>query len=170
MKYILLLRHAKSSWDDPSLEDFERPLSGRGLKDAPRMGKYLKKIGSKPEYVISSTAERARQTTQLCLEGMNTDESIVKWENGLYFESVNKYIQAIQQAPSNTETIMLVGHNPLIETAATILNGGKDRTAFRVPTAGLVCLESYAVRWDDINPGTCQVKWMVIPKVLREIL
>lgn len=170
MKFILLLRHAKSSWDDPSLEDFDRPLSGRGLEDAPRIGKYLKKVGYRPEYVVSSTAKRAKQTTQLCLEGMKRDESLVKWEDGLYFESVNKYIKAIHQAPANTETIMVVGHNPLIEATATILSGGRDKTAFRVPTAGLVCLESYAVRWDEINPGTCQVKWMMIPKVLREIL
>lgn len=57
MKFILLLRHAKSSWDDPSLEDFDRPLSGRGLEDAPRIGKYLKKVGYRPEYVVSSTAK-----------------------------------------------------------------------------------------------------------------
>ncbi len=170
MKFILLLRHAKSSWDDPSLEDFDRPLSKRGLEDAPRMGKYLKKVGYRPEYVVSSTAERARQTTQLSIEGMKRDENIIKWDSGLYFESVNKYITAIHQAPSNTETIMLVGHNPLIEATATLLSGGRDRTAFRVPTAGLVCLESYAVRWDDINPGTCQVKWMMIPKVVRQLL
>lgn len=170
MKFILLLRHAKSSWDNPSLEDFDRPLSGRGLEDAPRMGKFLKKAGYRPEYIASSTAERARQTTQLCLEGMKRDESIVKWDGSLYFESVNKYIEAIHKAPANTETIMLVGHNPLIESTATILSGGRDRTAFRVPTAGLVCLESYAARWDEINPGTCQVKWMMIPKVIREIL
>jgi len=170
MKYILLLRHAKSSWDDPGLDDFDRPLAGRGLEDAPRMGKYLKKIGYRPQYIVSSTAERARQTTELCLEGMKRDESIVRWDNSLYFESVTKYIQAIHHAPENVESIMLVGHNPLIESTATLLSGGKDRTAFRVPTAGLVCLESYAVRWDDINPGTCQVKWMMIPKVLREIV
>jgi len=170
MKYILLLRHAKSSWDDPGLDDFDRPLAGRGLEDAPRMGKYLKKIGYRPQYIVSSTAERARQTTELCLEAMKRDESMVRWDNSLYFESVTKYIQAIHHAPENVESIMLVGHNPLIESTATLLSGGKDRTAFRVPTAGLVCLESYAVRWDDINPGTCQVKWMMIPKVLREIV
>lgn len=170
MKHILLLRHAKSSWDNPELEDFERPLSKRGLEDAPRMGKFLKKSGYRPQYVVSSTAERARQTIQLCLEGMNHDDNIVTWDSSLYFESASKYIEAIHNAPATAEIIMVVGHNPLIEAVATILSGGRDRTAFRVPTAGLVCLESYAVRWDDITPGTCDVKWMMIPKVLKEIL
>lgn len=170
MKFILLLRHAKSSWDNPELEDFDRPLAGRGLQDAPRMGKFLRKSKYRPEYIVSSTAQRAQQTTKLCLEGMKRDESIVRWDRDLYFESVGKYIEAIHKTPENAETMMLVGHNPLIEATATILSGGRDKTAFRVPTAGLVCLESYAVRWDDINPGTCQVKWMMIPKVLREII
>ena len=170
MKYILLLRHAKSSWNDPDLDDFDRPLAGRGLEDAPRMGKYLKKIGYRPEYIASSTALRARQTTQLCLEAMKRDESLVKWDDHLYFESVGSYLSAIQEAPENTERIMLVGHNPLMEATATLLSGGKDKTAFRMPTAGLVCLESYALRWEDINPATCQIKWMMIPKVLREII
>ena len=170
MKFILLLRHAKSSWSDPSLDDFDRPLSGRGLDDAPRMGKFLRKAKYRPEYIVSSTAERARQTTDLCLQGMKGDENMVRWDNGLYFESIQKYLDAVQSAPTNVETMMIVGHNPLIESTATLLSGGNQTTAFRVPTAGLVCLESYAVRWQDINPGTCQIKWMMIPKVLRQII
>lgn len=169
MKYILLLRHAKSSWSDPGLDDFDRPLAGRGLNDAPRMGKYLRKAGYKPDYIVSSPAERARQTTMLAVESMKMDESVIKWDSDLYFESAMKYVKAIQKAPEHAEKVMVVGHNPLMESAATALSGGKDRTAFRIPTAGLVCLESYADRWDQITPGTCQVKWMMIPKVLKEI-
>lgn len=170
MKVILLLRHAKSSWSDPSLNDFDRPLANRGLKDAPRMGKFLKKINYCPQYVVSSTAMRARQTTQRCLKAMNADERIVQWENSLYFEGLNKYFEAINQAPETAETIMLVGHNPLIEAAASFLSGGKEHPMFKVPTAGLVCLESYADRWSDLTPGTCHIKWMMIPKVVREIV
>ncbi|MBO6522625.1 MAG: histidine phosphatase family protein [Balneolaceae bacterium] len=170
MKFILLLRHAKSSWSDPSLDDFDRPLAGRGLKDAPRMGKYLKKAGYRPDYIVSSPAQRALQTTKLCAEAMKRDESIIRWEESLYFESAGKYVEAIRKTPEQAETMMLVGHNPLMESAATILSGGRESTAFRIPTAGLVCLESYAVRWQDIKPGTCQVKWMMIPKVLKGIV
>ncbi|GAB5410128.1 MAG: histidine phosphatase family protein [Balneolaceae bacterium] len=170
MKFILLLRHAKSSWSDPSLDDFDRPLAGRGIKDAPRMGKYLKKIGYKPEYIVSSPAQRARQTSLLCAEGMKQDENIIKWDKSLYFASSKKYVEAIQQTPNNVDRMMIVGHNPLMESTATVLSGGRESTAFRIPTAGLVCLESYAVRWQDVKPGTCQVKWMMIPKVLKDII
>ena len=170
MKYIFLLRHAKSSWDDFNLRDFDRPLSKRGFQDAPKMGKFLRKISYRPEYIVSSPAERARQTTLLCLEGMKKDESLVTWDNGLYFETVASYFKAIHKTPTSRESIMLVGHNPLIEETVGLLSGGKHSTVFRVPTAGLVCLESYAIRWDEINPGTCQVKWMMIPKILKELI
>ena len=170
MKYIFLLRHAKSSWDDLNLRDFDRPLSKRGFQDAPKMGKFLRKISYRPEYIVSSPAERARQTTLLCLEGMKKDESLVTWDHGLYFETVASYFKAIHKTPTNRESIMLVGHNPLIEETVGVLSGGKHSTVFRVPTAGLVCLESYAIRWDEINPGTCQVKWMMIPKILKELI
>ena len=101
MKYIFLLRHAKSSWDDLNLRDFDRPLSKRGFQDAPKMGKFLRKISYRPEYIVSSPAERARQTTLLCLEGMKKDESLVTWDNGLYFETVASYFKAIHKIPTN---------------------------------------------------------------------
>ena len=170
MKIILLLRHAKSSWENADLDDFDRPLAGRGLEDAPRMGKYLRKIGYKPDYIVSWPAVRAKQTTRLCVEAMKKDEGIINWDQDLYFNSALDYVRAIQQAPEKAETMMVVGHNPMMEATATALSGGKDKTAFRMPTAGLVCLESYAVRWQDINPGTCQVKWMMIPKVVKKLI
>lgn len=170
MKFILLFRHAKSSWNDPDLEDFQRPLAGRGLEDAPRMGAYLKKIGYKPDYVVSSPAERAKQTAEMCIQAMGRDPNMINWNQNLYFESEQEYIKAIQQSSEKAEIMMIVGHNPLMESTASILSGGKERTAFRIPTAGLVCLESYADRWDQIKPGTCQIKWMMIPKVLRQII
>ncbi|MEO1023566.1 MAG: histidine phosphatase family protein [Bacteroidota bacterium] len=169
MKQILLLRHAKSSWDDPGLEDFNRPLAGRGLTDAPRMGKFIRKAGYKPDYIASSSATRAKQTTELVLEAAHVSHQMITWDNDLYFGSVNDYLNAIQQAPNQAETIMIVGHNPLMETVAGWLSGASERTAIRMPTAALVCLESFSVRWTDITPGTCQIKWMMIPKLLKEI-
>jgi len=170
MKTILLLRHAKSSWSNPGLDDFDRPLAERGLKDAPRMGKFLKKIGYKPDYLVSSPAQRARETSLLCLEGMKNDKSIIKWDENLYFGLPRKYVEAIQKTPDNCDLMMIVGHNPLMESTASILSDSSESSAFRMPTAGLICLESYALHWKNIKPGTCQVKWMIIPKVLKSML
>lgn len=170
MKYILLLRHAKSSWNDPLLDDYDRPLADRGLKAAPRVGKYLRKIGAKPDHIVSSPAKRARETVELVVDAMKLDQEMINWNEDLYFEGTDNYLEAIQQTPTKAERVLIVGHNPLLEYVATSLSGGNHSTSFRIPTAGLVCLESYAASWDNINPGTCQVKWMMIPKVLKNII
>lgn len=170
MKYILLMRHAKSSWEDASLQDFDRPLANRGLKDAPRIGKYLKMSGYKPDYIVSSPAQRAKETTLLAVEAMKCEENIIRWEEDLYFSSTQAYLNAIQSAPEHADTVMLVGHNPLMESVSAGLSSGNDRSILRMPTAGLICFESYAYQWESINWGSCQIKWMVIPRLLKEIL
>ncbi|MBO6584602.1 MAG: histidine phosphatase family protein [Gracilimonas sp.] len=169
MKQILLMRHAKSSWENPDLKDFDRPLAKRGLNDAPRMGKYLKKIKYKPALVISSPAQRAKETTQLSMEAAKLDEQQITWNDDLYFGSVRDYLGAIQSASDEFERIMLVGHNPLMESTTGVLAGGQDKTAVRMPTAAIVCLESFADSWETIAPGTCQIKWMMIPKVVKKL-
>ncbi|HCI72821.1 MAG: histidine phosphatase family protein [Bacteroidetes bacterium] len=169
MKQILLLRHAKSSWDHPGLDDFDRPLAKRGLKDAPRMGKFLRKIGRTPDLVISSTAQRARETSQLAVEGMKEDESIITWNSDLYYGSVRDYLKAIQSADGDVERVMIVGHNPKMEDTAGALIGPDRSSGIRMPTAALVCVNSYAASWDQVQWGGCELEWMMIPKVLKEI-
>lgn len=169
MKQILLMRHAKSSWENPDLKDFDRPLAKRGLNDAPRMGKYLREIKYKPAMVISSPAQRAKETTQLSMEAAKVDDEQISWNEDLYFGSARDYVLAIQSAPDEYERIMLVGHNPLMESTTGVLAGGQDKTAVRMPTAAIVCLESFANTWKSIAPGTCQIKWMMIPKVLKKL-
>lgn len=169
MKQILLMRHAKSSWEDEFLQDFDRPLSSRGMFDAPMMGQFIKKAGYTPEYVAASPAQRAKETLLHVAEQTNLDESQITWDRDLYFGSVENYIRAIHSAPAKAETVMLVGHNPLMEHTAGWLSGGKNRVSFRMPTAAIVCLESYALTWDQINVGTCQIKWMMIPKAIKSL-
>lgn len=166
MKQILLMRHAKSSWEEQSLKDFDRPLAKRGLKDAPRMGKFIRKTGYKPAMIFSSPAQRAKETTELSMEAAKIDNQLIQWNEDLYYGSVSDYFAVIQSAPDEAERILLVGHNPLMEQAAGLLSGAEQRTAIRMPTAALVCLESFADRWETISPGTCQLKWMMIPKLL----
>lgn len=169
MKQILLMRHAKSSWDNAELKDFDRPLAKRGLNDAPLMGKFLFESKYKPGVVISSPAQRAKETTELCMQAASVDEGKITWNEDLYFGSVRDYIAAIQSASDKYERIMLVGHNPLMENTVGILSGAENKVAVRMPTAALVCLECLSESWDEIAPGTCRIKWMMIPKVLKKI-
>lgn len=168
MKQILLMRHAKSSWEDGGLKDFDRPLNERGQKDAPMMGEFIRKVGYKPAEVISSPAQRAKETTQLSMNAAEVDPNVIRWDEELYFGSMRDYIAAIQSSDPSSERVLVVGHNPLIENTAGILAGSEHKSSVRMPTAALVCLESFAEKWSEIAPGTCQIKWMMIPKVLKE--
>lgn len=169
MKQILLLRHAKSSWDNEGLEDFDRPLASRGLKDAPVMGKFIRKSKHIPDQIISSTAQRAKETSMLALKGMKEDEEIISWNENLYYGSKTDYLRAIQSVNKRSERIMLVGHNPKIEDTAGALIGNSVSSNVRMPTAALICLNTYAMEWEQVNWGACQLAWMMIPKVLKHI-
>lgn len=169
MKQIILMRHAKSSWDDPDLTDFERPLAKRGLNDAPMMGRFLKEIDYMPDIIISSPAKRAKETITLAMEVAEIGEDDINWNKNLYYGDTKDYLKAICSVPEEAERVMLVGHNPLMESTAGRLTGAGDKVAFRMPTASVVCLESYVVRWNQVGQGTCQLKWMMIPKVLKKI-
>lgn len=170
MKQILLLRHAKSSWANPGLTDFDRPLAGRGLNDAPAMGEFVRNIEYEPAAIFSSPAARAKQTTELFIKGADISEDIVSWHKDLYHGSMREYIALIQSASDGNDRIMLVGHNPLMENTAGMLAGSEHKIAVRMPTAALVCLECFADKWKDVTPGTCQIKWMMIPKVLKKMV
>lgn len=169
MKHILLLRHAKSSWDDPDLDDFDRPLAKRGKKDAPRMGLFSKKSGYLPEKIISSTAKRARQTTELFSKQAGIKEELIAWRDDFYYGSAFDYLEAIQNTPEDADTIMLVGHNPKMEEIASLLCSDSNSYTVRMPTAAMVCMEHPAVKWSQVREGTARVKWMMIPKLLKKL-
>ena len=166
MKHILLLRHAKSSHEDASLKDFDRPLAPRGERDAIRMGKFLKNIDSLPGLVVSSTAKRAEQTTRLFIEGAELSESIVQWNEDFYYGSSQDYLESIQVNNSNTDCIMLIGHNPKIEDIGRRLCGNGS---IRMPTTGLACFEQPANTWEQIREGLASIKWMMTPKMLAKM-
>lgn len=170
MKHILLLRHAKSSWDDSSLEDFDRPLAERGLKDAPRMGGFAKETGYVPDGIISSPAKRARHTTELFSARAGVGEAFISWEEDLYYGSARDYLETIRQSDDVWNTVMLVGHNPLMEETASMLCSQEDSYIARMPTAALLCFEHPAVKWQQVKPGTARLKWMVIPKLIKKLV
>lgn len=169
MKQILLLRHAKSSWDDPRLGDFDRPLAKRGIADAPLMGEFVKDTDLIPAIIYSSPAKRAEETSRYFSEAAGVDPDKVQWNEDLYYGSMKDYIEQIQSAPDESERIMLVGHNPIMENTAGMLAGSDHKIAMKMPTAALVCLECFANSWQEVTSGTCQIKWMMIPKVLKKL-
>jgi phosphohistidine phosphatase len=113
-KLLLLLRHAKSSWKDSSLNDHDRPLNKRGEKDGPRMGKILKDFDMTPDLVISSTAKRAVETAKLVAKNCGYDKKI-ETNSKLYASTVDDYIDVICSIDDKYQKILVIGHNPIIE-------------------------------------------------------
>lgn len=170
MKTLYLLRHAKSSWDDPSLPDHDRPLAPRGRRAAPQMAVWLRSHATRPDLVFCSTAERARETWNLIApELLPTPE--VELHREIYDADGHELVDVARRAPDRAAVLMLVGHNPAMEDAAQLLTGSGDIHALRTmrkkyPTAAVAELTFQADAWAECAPGTGRLERFVRPKDL----
>lgn len=170
MKKIVIMRHAKSSWDDDSLKDFDRPLNDRGMHDASLLGGFIKRSGQLPDLIFSSPAKRARQTATLFCESTSVKTESVIWTDKFYYGSASDYVDAIRSCDfKDVETVMLVGHNPLVEQTVRLLCGENQHSLLRMPTAAVVCLEYPADDWKSTDNIRSRFKWMVTPGILKKI-
>ena len=130
MKRLYLLRHAKSSWDDPELADHERPLSARGRRAADAIGNYLREHGIEPELVLCSSAARTRET----LERIGLSGEV---ERELYGASASELLARVRELPPSLGSVLLIGHNPGMHDVALALTGGPGK----YPTGALATIE-----------------------------
>ncbi|MDJ0755852.1 MAG: histidine phosphatase family protein [Ardenticatenaceae bacterium] len=114
MKTLLIMRHAKSSWDNRHLADYDRPLNPRGERDAPRMGELLRKEGLIPDVIVTSSAERALKTAELVALSCDFSSSLVT-DRELYHAPAETYFDVISKLDPELKTALVVGHNPGIE-------------------------------------------------------
>ena len=150
MKTLYLLRHAKSSWDDPELKDFERPLSDRGLQDAPIIGERFKQRGGVPGCIISSPAMRAKTTAKLIGEAIGFPVDDIASNPELYFAGTGMFLKAASLLDDDCDSAMLVGHNPAITEFANVMtNSDIDN----IPTCGLVEISLDIDDWSEIETG-----------------
>ena len=124
MKTLMLVRHAKSSWDHPGISDHDRPLNHRGRRDAPDMGRRLAERGLVPDRILSSTALRAHTTAQLMAEALGFDVDDIIVDERLYAASADEVLQVIGELDNEVGTAMVVGHNP--ETASLAHRFSRD--------------------------------------------
>jgi len=150
MKTLYLLRHAKSSWDDPELKDFERPLSERGFHDAPIMGARFKQRGVKPCRIISSPALRAKTTAKLIAEAIDFPVDDITSNPELYFAGTGMFLKAASLVDESCDAAMLVGHNPAITEFANVM---ANTDIDNIPTCGLVEISLDIDSWSDIEMG-----------------
>ena len=144
MKNLVLIRHAKSSWDDPSLGDRERPLNKRGKKDAPNMGRLLKENGLVPDLILSSPAKRALKTAKLIALELDYPKKKIEIREEIYEQGFDVLISMLSELDEAIERVYLIGHNPELTDLANQLSGaGIDN----VPTCGIVSIEFSSPLW-----------------------
>jgi len=170
MKILTLLRHGKSNWNAPYQADYDRPLKARGRRDARAMGEYLAELDLDPELIVSSPAERARQTAELFAEAAGCYEDIA-WDEAIYGASSDELMAILRGLPDGVEHMLLVGHNPGFEQLASHLVGADPHGPaldVRMPTAAVAHLHLDIPSWGDVQFGCGRLQWLMTPKMLRE--
>lgn len=171
MRTLLLLRHAKSGWGDPTLADFDRPLAPRGRRTAPQMGRWLAAAGPQPSYAVCSTARRARETWALFVERLGRPVE-VRFDERLYQASPATILGLVAALPDSAAVAVLVGHNPGFEDVAETFAGRGSPSAARqslargFPTAGIAIIESRAANWAEVAAGDGKLRALVRPREL----
>lgn len=164
MKTILILRHAKSSWDNNNLSDHDRPLNDRGKSDAPCMGRLLLREDLVPDLIISSSAERALGTAE-AVAAESGFEGELRTSPDLYMGDLEDYLSVLGDLSGDFQRVMVVGHNPGISELVELLTGVQDR----MPTAALAYvrlpINDWASLTDDIEGSLVHLWW---PRQLKE--
>ena len=161
MKTIYLVRHAKSSWKYPDLDDFERPLNKRGRKNAPFMGKVLKKLKVASDLVLSSPANRAAMTARIIAASINYPLENIRYNEAIYEFSESALIHLVKRIDDAVNKAMVVGHNPAINGMANYI---ADQSISNIPTCGVFCVELDISSWTKISEYCGKLKFFEFPK------
>jgi phosphohistidine phosphatase len=146
MKTILILRHAKSSWDNLQLSDHDRPLKKRGKRDAPRIGKLLLDEGISPDLIISSSAKRALSTADLVANTCDYSGDVLTTRS-FYHADPETYLGYLNKIDNDLQSVMVVGHNPGIEELVSTFTGHYER----MPTAALAQFKLLIDSWLELD-------------------
>lgn len=168
MRLLYLLRHAKSSWGDPGLDDLDRPLAGRGRRAAAKMGEYLLRERISPALVLCSPARRTRETLECIAPALGLD-SRTEIDDGLYGAGAEELLERLRRLPPKLPTVMVIGHNPGMQALAVTLSGKgpqTERLRMKFPTGALA---AFALRsgWRDLAPGEVRLTGFVVPRELE---
>jgi phosphohistidine phosphatase len=162
MRTLYILRHAKSSWEDSSLRDFDRPLNERGIGAAKLMGEYLQSTGSSFSLVVSSPAVRTTETLRIVLESVDLEVPI-RFDERIYDASLRQLLMVLADIDQLEESVLLVGHNPGMEQLLECLTLQERR----MPTAALAKVSLNIGSWENVKRGVGDLEWFVTPKTLK---
>lgn len=170
MKTLILLRHAKSGWDDPVSRDFDRPLNAKGKRAALSVGRHMKALGMAFDAVVASPAVRVKETLEHVGVGYGSDLAPA-WDQRLYLASAASLLDIIRDLPAAVDTVLLSGHNPGLEELVLMLvpdehNPARDAVEAKFPTASIAELRFSVSGWDLISFGKAELVRFVRPRDL----
>lgn len=163
VRYLHVLRHAKSSWDDPGLEDHERPLAPRGRKAGKRLAKYLRREGIQPELVLCSSSRRTRETLELIRSALG--DAVIVIEGGLYASDCDRLLTRLRELPETAGSVLIIGHNPGLQDLARTLAPEATRLAEKFPTCALATFALDAP-WPLLGDAPATLVSYVVPREL----
>ena len=163
MKTIILVRHAKSSWDDFSLKDEDRPLTDRGKKNAPDMARRLLKKKIPIDAILSSPAKRAKSTAEYFAKEYDIPKKKIKLIDELYMASSDAFVKTIRNAPEKADSIALFSHNEGITQFANSLS---EARVDNMPTCSVFAVKVDIDNWNEFEPGKTEFYFFDYPKSL----
>jgi phosphohistidine phosphatase len=161
MKTLYLIRHAKSSWNYPELEDFERPLTKRGRKSALLMGTILKKLKAAPDLLISSPANRAAMTARMIAEAIHYPLDRIQYRESMYLTDETILLQIVRSLSDSVKRAMLIGHNPGLTGLANMIAA---QPIDNIPTGGVCCMDLKIASWKGIQEHGGKLRFFEFPK------
>jgi phosphohistidine phosphatase len=164
MKTLYIFRHAKSSWEDTSLRDHDRPLAKKGVVKTRKIMKFLKQQVKSPDLLLSSTALRAKKTAELVAESFSYPAEKIELSKALYHADSDEIFNVLYSISNEINSVMIFGHNPGF---TYFVNQFLRPTIENLPTSGVVCIDFIADKWETINQSEFHVNFVVFPKMLK---
>jgi phosphohistidine phosphatase len=165
LKRLYLIRHAKSSWSNLKISDFDRPLNQRGKKEAPLMAERLAQHGVCPDVLISSPAKRAKATAEIVARTVKYPVKKIHYEDSAYTSATIDLLRVLQRIDDRIESAFLVGHNYAITDLAVMLTG---EYISKIPTSGVVAMDLAVPAWENVGPGKGAILFFDYPKKYDE--
>ena len=161
MKTIYLVRHAKSSWNDPSLKDIDRPLRKRGVKDAGKMADFLLSERVHPDLIISSHATRALSTARIFARALHYHAGRIRIDERIYDDLEDSFGEILRQVNEKFEDLMIFGHDP---SMTSLLNRLASKRYEKIPTSGVARIDFRVREWAAVTKGRGKLGYLRFPK------
>ena len=162
-KTLIIMRHAKSSWDDSYVSDHERGLLDKGIKRTGKIAGFIQDNGINPDLIISSTAKRALTTAKIIAKSISYEESKIKQSKNLYLSYVDDVYDELFQLDNSIDSVMIFGHNPCF---TDLVNVFANKPIDNLPTSGLAVIEFKTSNWENIPVSKSKLKHLVFPSNL----